>query len=207
MQKTYKSNPSSVSVDQVALVKFSNPINAGIVLPMGTVTRDEALTTPDLLTKNVGGKTHIIPAFKMAYDMLQELDSKTVRHICVVGDGELHDDREHLKNWIEFLRLGYISVSAINVGGSGAATLKRLTEGTVGGKYWEAATVKELATAVCQAPARLHKRVGATVLIVDESGSMLEPMPAQPCMRRIDAAVYATKHFVMMKRHAFARLQ
>ena len=184
----------------VAIADIATPI-----LPLVQITSPLALTAPMQLKPD--GNTNLTAGLRMAHTMLRQLPKHIVRRVCVIADGEPNREKEAMISVVAAMRSDWISIDSIFCGTSeaGAGVLRKISEATVGGHFHSATSYQALTDVVTSAPSRIHKRQGATVLIVDCSTSMEESMPGGGGTR-ICAAIKACQNMALVKRVAFNRV-
>ena len=143
----------------------------------------------------------------MADAWLCRLPRHIVRRVCLIADGEPNRETEYLNQTVYVMRTHYISIDSIFCGTSdtGAAVLRNISAATVGGHFHSATSFQALTDLVTSAAGRIHRRQGATVILVDCSSSMNETLPSGGCTR-ISAAIKACQSVAMVKRVAFNRV-
>jgi len=193
----------TVAPDLIGIVAFSDL--ASPVLPLVQVTAPAALAAPMQL--QAYGNTNITAALKMADAWLCGLPRHIVRRVCLIADGEPNRETESLNQTVSAMRAHYVSIDSIFCGTSGAgeAILRNISTATVGGHFHSATSYQALTDLVTSASARIHRRQGATVIVVDCSSSMNEAMPSGGGTR-IGAAIKACQSVALVKRVAFNRV-
>ena len=195
--------PRAVEPDLIGIVAFADC--ATPILPLVQITSPQALTAPMQLRPE--GNTNLTAGLRMAHAWLRKLPKHIVRRVCVIADGEPNRDNEALISTVVAMRADWITIDSIFCGTSeaGARVLRKISEATVGGHFHSATSYQALTDVVTSAPSRIHKRQGATVLIVDCSTSMEESMPGGGGTR-ICAAIKACQNMALVKRVAFNRV-
>lgn len=192
-----------VAPDVLGIIAFSD--EARPVLPLVSVIAPETLSAP--LQLNANGNTNTTAALRMANKWLSRLPKHIVRRVTLISDGEPNRETDSLNQTVSMMRANYITIDSIYCGTSptGAEVLRNISASTVGGHFHTATSFQALSDLVTSAAARLHRRQGATVILVDTSTSMEESMPGGGGTR-IGAAIKACQSVALVKRVAFNRV-
>lgn len=193
----------AVEPDLIGIVAISDI--ATPILPLVQITCPQALTAPMQLQAN--GNTNLTAGLRMAHVWLRKLPKHIVRRVCVIADGEPNRETDTLTSTVAAMRADWIAIDSIFCGTSaaGAGVLRNISAATVGGHFHSATSYRALTELVTSASARIHKRQGATILVVDCSSSMEESMPGGGGTR-ISTAIKACQSVALVKRVAFNRV-
>lgn len=193
----------AVEPDLIGIVAIAD--SATPILPLVQITSPQALTAP--LQLKPDGNTNLTAGLRMAHAWLRKLPKHILRRVCVIADGEPNRENEAMISTVAAMRSDWITIDSIFCGTSeaGAGVLRKISESTVGGHFHSATSYQALTDVVTSASSRIHKRQGATVLVVDCSTSMEESMPGGGGTR-ISTAIKACQNMALVKRVAFNRV-
>lgn len=185
-----------VDPDLLALVEFGN--SPRTVLPLMSVANPQVRPACRRLAANAGS-TELDKGLESAMRLLMGVDRKLIRRVVLISDGEPTCAPAPLVGIAGRMGKEGIRLDCIGVGPpAGGQLLRTLAKLSYRGRHYSAGTFKALASAVlahAESGCR-HRFRGATVLLIDASGSMNGAMPQEPTRSRIQACREAAEAFV-----------
>ncbi|HXK95649.1 MAG TPA: vWA domain-containing protein [bacterium] len=168
--------------DKIGLVGFSSTAQV-LVQPVDAFS-PELYNQSQQLHLHVGGMTNITDAIRQSVGLLSQTPIGMLRRIWLLTDGCPNCETDSLFDWVSRAREAYCNINVIGFGNPDNLRedlLQQIASGTHNGKYMKAATLKELTDVLVlnsgrTAPQRRHHRAETTILAIDLSGSMSEPM-------------------------------
>lgn len=201
--QVHRSKTIPVDPDMLALVEFGSAPRT--VLPMTSVVNPQVIPACRQLTANAGG-TALDKGLETAMQLLTTVDRKIIRRVVLISDGEPTCPAASLMSIAQRMAQQQIRLDCISVGPqAGSQLLHSLAKATYRGHFFAAGNFKALAGAVLKhvESGRRHRFRGATVLLIDASGSMNGPMPMEPRRSRIQACQEVAEAFVKAQRRLY----
>jgi Mg-chelatase subunit ChlD len=194
--------PKVVRGESIGYIGFSD--EAVVRLPLVSVNDPAALSAP--LGLQAGGQTNLTAALDLANALLHGAPQGAIKRLVVISDGLPNLKTDSLIRAACGCRDAYISMDVVFIGEDpdAAALLRRVSGSTVNGRFIKADELAAIRRAVVRADPLPHFRVGATVVAIDTSGSMSEPLRGTTTTR-LQAAVRAAIDLAVTKRVAFGR--
>lgn len=162
------------------------------------------------LHERVGGEgTNIAAGLRTSVELLRTTWSGVLRRIWLLSDGEPNVEVGAIPMAVEEARRAYVNINTIGFGDEyDEALLRQVASATHNGKFIPVRTLRQLSDALIQGdngngglPGRHHHRAETTVLCIDLSLSMNEPMEGR---RKIDIVEEAILHLLNWKQRVFS---
>ncbi len=185
-------NVHAVRPDLIGLVGFSY---RSMVLATPVVASNQSLTGAiQQLHNKVGGGTNISAGLRDAGAVLRNAPNGFRKRIWLLSDGEATDEQSAIIPTAQMLRSEFVNINCIGFGNRfDRKTLELISATTHNGKFFQAADIAALTTALMSAAPRHHHTVAskpeATVYCIDLSGSMNEPMGNTTKIATVEAAL------------------
>jgi Mg-chelatase subunit ChlD len=192
----------AVHGESIGYIAFAD--KADVKLPLVSVNDPAALSAPLSLT--AGGQTNLTAALDLANALLHGAPQGAVKRLVVISDGFPNLKTDGLIRAACGCREACISVDVVFIGEDpdAAALLRRVSGSTINGYFIKADELAHIRRAVVRADPLPHTREGATVVAIDTSGSMSEPLRGTTTTR-LQAAVRAAIDLAVTRRVAFGR--
>jgi uncharacterized protein YegL len=194
-----KANPHQVAPDFLGVVVFGS--NATEALPLMSVGDDRVFPAIARISANAGS-TQLDLGLQRAYTMLANMDKSLIKRVCVISDGEATCNLSALLAIAQKCKRANIRIDTAAIGNSGEPILRAISKASAGGEFQHAKQFASLERAVIQCTPKnhLHRRRGATVLLLDGSASMNGSFGGQS---RIDACKAIAKLFAQAQRRLY----
>jgi Mg-chelatase subunit ChlD len=194
--------PWAVRGESIGYIGFAD--EAEVKLPLVSVNYPAALSSP--IGLQAGGQTNLTAALDLANAMLHGAPQGAVKRLVVISDGYPNLKTESLIRAACACREAFISLDVVFIGEDpdAAELMRHVSCSTVNGRFIRADELAAIRRAVVSAEPLPHKRVGATVVAIDTSGSMSEPLRGTTTTR-LQAAVRAAIDLAVTKRVAYGR--
>lgn len=194
--------PTSVRGESIGYIGFAD--EAVVRLPLVSVNDPAALSAP--LGLQAGGQTNLTAALDMANALLYGAPQGAVKRLVVISDGFPNVKTDSLIRAACGCRESYISLDVVFIGEdpNAADLLRRVSSSTVHGRFIKVDELAAIRRAVVRAEPLPHRRVGATVVAIDTSGSMSESLRGT-ATTRLQAAVRAAIDLAVTKRVTYGR--
>ena len=194
--------PWTVRGESIGYIGFADA--ADVRLPLVSVNDPAALSAP--LSLKAGGQTNLTAALDLANALLHGAPQGAIKRLVVISDGFPNLKTDSLIRAACGCREAYISLDVVFIGEDpdAAELLRRVSGSTINGCFIKAHELAAIRRAVVRADPLPHTRVGATVVAIDTSGSMSEPLRGTTTTR-LQAAVRAAIDLAVTKRVAYGR--
>lgn len=160
------------------------------------------------LPAHVGGQTNLAAGLRQSVKLLMQIPRGVLRRIWLLSDGQANCEQEFISTAVAEARAGWINVNTIGFGDQfDRATLEAVAAGTHRGHFVEVRGLRALTDTLLadQRPPRSNgrrqHRVECTVLALDLSGSMSEPMEGR---KKIEVVQEAVGRLLAFKQRCFS---
>jgi Mg-chelatase subunit ChlD len=199
---------SVYQADRIGLVGFND---AAFVIAKPTEAHAAWLQerTRALHTKIAGSYTNITAGLRASIDLLQQSPRGFYRRIWLLTDGKPNKETWSLMSIVAQAREAYINIMTIGFGdpaGYDESLLRRISDATHRGAFIPVQSLRQLTDALIASDTgthrkRYHHRAETSVLCVDLSGSMMEPMEGR---RKIDIVEQSILSLLLYKQRCFS---
>lgn len=192
------------AADQIALTGFNDD---GFVISTFAEPHDATLQTKiRSLDHSIRGSwTNIAGGLRVSIELLQHTPRGAYRRIWLKSDGHSNRHTDQIMPMVQEAYASWININTIGFGTSyDRALMQRIAAGTHNGKFFEAQDLLSLTQIFTKGAHRLkrrHHRQEYTVLCLDLSGSMVQPMGGR---RKIDVLSEALLTLLAYKQATFA---
>lgn len=157
------------------------------------------------LHTRLGGLTNMSDGLQQALDLFETVPPGVFRRIWLLSDGDPNVDAESLFLVVQACAEAHININTIGFGNRfNESLLRDIAAATHRGRFVPVQSLRELSLALAgtagQQPGRPH-RSETTVLAIDCSYSMQEPMEGRP---KIEVVQEAILHLIHFKRRLFS---
>jgi Mg-chelatase subunit ChlD len=160
------------------------------------------------LPTHVGGRTNLAGGLRESIKLLNQMPKGFLRRCWLLSDGEANVEKEAIPAAIAEARAAWVNVNCVGFGDAyDRPTLEAVAAGTHRGRFVEVHGLRALTDALLadQRPPRSNgrrqHRVECTVLALDLSGSMSEPMEGR---KKIEVVQEAVGRLLAFKQHCFS---
>lgn len=167
--------------------------------------QERIVSLPSLVA---GGYTNLTDGLRVAAQMASRAPAGWLRRIWLLTDGAPNRELEGVWSAVNEARSLKININTIGFGDPGAPLydpdlLNRIAAATHNGRFVPVDSLRALSAALVgeARPGRRHHRPEVTVMAIDCSLSMQDPMEGK---RRIDVVVEALTHLLRYKQQLFA---
>jgi Mg-chelatase subunit ChlD len=199
-----RSAPTVHQADRIGLVGFHRQ---GFV-----IARPAGPLSPWLLERSqklhdlVGGTTNITAGLQRALELLQPVSRGIYRKIWLLSDGAPNEETALLFPTVRACYEAHVNIHTIGFGDQfDAELLCRIAQSTHNGRFVSVGSLRELTRALVQsdyAPThRALRRSEVTILAIDLSASMREPMEGRT---KIEVVEEAIRHLIHYKQKLFS---
>jgi Mg-chelatase subunit ChlD len=190
--------------DRVGLVGFHD---AGFVITWPTHAHDAALQkSVQRLHDQIGSLTNITAGIRTAITLLKPAPFTVLRRLWLLSDGEPNCEVGAIESVVAQARRAYINVNTIGFGDRyNEQVLRRISAGTHRGQFVSVQGLRQLVDVLVRnsgSPAgRSHNRSEMTVIAIDLSASMREPMEGRTKIAVVQEAIL---QLLLYKQRMFA---
>lgn len=186
-----------MGADRIALVGFHH---LAFVIAKSAEAHAHWLQTRTLqLHEKIGGNgTNITAGLRQSIALLQNVPCGVLRRIWLLTDGYPNCETDQIYRVVEQAVQAHININCIGFGDSyDTALLKRISSATHNGKFVPVTSLRELTNALVMAGDGHHRahRAECTVLAIDLSGSMTEPMEGRSKIQVVQEAILMLLNF------------
>ncbi|MHC4176014.1 MAG: vWA domain-containing protein [Planctomycetota bacterium] len=154
------------------------------------------------LQQKVGGCTNLTDGLRRAVEMVRRTPRGILRRIWLLSDGYPNRETSRLAGVVEDARRAWANLNTIGFGDEyDGDLLRRISAATHRGKFVPVRTLRELTDALVIAtngdsgPNRRHHRAETTILAIDLSTTMLDPMEGKTKIAVVEEAVLHLLHY------------
>jgi Mg-chelatase subunit ChlD len=160
------------------------------------------------LPKRVSGEsTNMTDGLRKGLQLLEKTPRNRYRRIWLLTDGKNRREQDKLMSIVAHARRLHVNINTIGFGNPGSIyydpdMLKKISGATHNGRFVPVSSLRQLSKAL-KGGARFglgNRKAETTVLVIDCSGSMTQPMGNQ---QRIEVVVEAITHLLHYKQKCF----
>lgn len=168
------------------------------------------MRTRELKSKANGKGTNITDAIRKGTEMLAGTPNGILRRLWLLTDGESNREESKLWDVVAAARDAYININTIGFGDKfDRTTLQRIAASTHNGKFIAVSSLRQLTDALIAHSRphgglnkiRHHHRAETTVVCIDLSASMTEPMDGK---MKIEVVQEALDRLILYKQQVFS---
>lgn len=193
--------------DRIGIVGFND---RGFVIahPEGPYSTKLRSRSGILHTMISGSYSNIAAGLRESIRLVKVGSPGTHRRIWLFSDGYANKDQEKIKTIVQEARHNHININVIAFGDNyDDSLLRSICKDTHNGKFIKARTLKEITDALSKGSNtngrhnQHHHRSETTIICIDLSGSMVNPMGKK---RKIDVVEEAMLHLLRYKQQCFS---
>jgi hypothetical protein len=155
-----------------------------------------------------GNSTNITDGLRKGLEILEKTPKIRYRRIWLLTDGKNNREQDKLMSMVAKARNLHVNINTIGFGNPGSIyydpdMLKKISGATHNGRFVPVSSLRELSK-VLQGGGRFgigNRKAETTVLVIDCSGSMTQPMGNR---QRIEVVVEAITHLLHYKQKCFS---
>lgn len=153
--------------------------------------------TQRLHERVAGNGTNITDGLRQSVKLLQSVPPGILRRIWLLTDGYPNREEDRIYQVVEEAAQARVNINTIGFGDSYCVDLlKRISSATHNGKFMPVANLRELTEALVKTGGHNHAhRAECTVLAIDLSGSMTEPMEGRSKIQVVQEAILMLLNF------------
>jgi len=148
------------------------------------------------LHERVGGMTNMTAGLRAGVEMCERTPRSILRRIWLLSDGEPNVDTAGLWPMVERACTSFININTIGFGDQyNESLLRKIAAATHRGKFVPVSSLRELTatlvgyTDAAATGARYQHRAECTVLVIDLSSSMTDPMQGKTKVQVVEKAI------------------
>jgi Mg-chelatase subunit ChlD len=191
--------------DRIGITAYND---TGFVVARPTEAHSAWLQTriKSLPDKISGRYTNISAGIKISLDLLERVPRGILKRVWLLSDGYANYDVHEIMPQVGRAYTLHTNINCIGFGDAfDEKGLRAITAGTHKGKFYTARSLLELNDAFAavshEGPSSYHHRAECTILCVDCSGSMTQPMGDR---RRIDVVVQSSLNLLAYKQAVYS---
>lgn len=189
--------------DRVGIVGF-NDNGFVIAPPTEPYSASLQMRSRNLHRSVRGSYTNIADGLRKSVSLLRQAPPGALRRIWLLTDGYPNRETDQILPLVRRARQSRININTIGFGNQfDEVLLRRIAGATHNGKFFRVKTLRDLTKALVRGekgnteggPNRHHQRQEYTVLCLDLSGSMVNPMGGQRKIEVVEESVLSLLHF------------
>lgn len=187
--------------DRIGIVGF-NDMGFVIARPAMAYTAELQARSRNLHRSIRGSYTNIADGLRKSLGLLEKAPAGALKRIWLLSDGYSNKEADRIMDVVEEICIARVNVNTIGFGDSfDERLLKKIAFATHNGKYVRVKTLRNLTDALLLAEripngTKLYRhRMEWTVICVDLSGSMVNPMGCKRKVEIVEEAILRLLHF------------